>query len=139
MSMKSQLRLHLLSLFGFFFIVYFAFMIYFTQMQYINKVTYEVEGQFEQILSDRLKYSTESVSTTIYMTDKIGIEQILRLAEIYNRAKVTDPYPIDKDAYSLYDQDNLSGSKKIYNAGVTCNGPMPAGEDALKQLQNIWE
>ena len=67
------------------------------------------------------------------MADKIGIDQILRLAELYKNAKEIDPYPIKKDAYSLYDQGKLEGetTKKVYNAGVTCNAPMPEGEDPL--------
>ena len=67
-------------------------MIIFTQSNYITEVVDVVNGQLQPILSDRLKYSTESVSTTIYMADKIGIDQILRLAELYKNAKeVTAP------------------------------------------------
>ena len=134
--------MHLLSLFGFFFLVYFTFMIIFTQSNYITEVVDVVNGQLAPILSDRLKYSTESVSTTIYMADKIGIDQILRLAELYKNAKEIDPYPIKKDAYDLYDQTKLEGetSKMIYNAGATCRGnKLPEGEDPVRQLQHIWE
>ena len=116
-------------------------MIIFTQSNYITEVVTVVESQLEPILRDRLKYSTESVSTTIYMADKIGIDQILRLAELYKNAKEIDPYPIKKDAYSLYLQSNLpNASTKIYNAGVTCQGDtLPPEQWPLTQLQHIWE
>ena len=74
LPMRYQLRVHLLSLFGFFFLVYFTFMIIFTQSNYITEVVTVVNSQLEPILRDRLRYSTESVSTTIYMADKIGID-----------------------------------------------------------------
>ena len=129
MPMRYQLRVHLLSLFGFFFLVYFTFMIIFTQSNYITEVVTVVNSQLEPILEDRLKYSTESVSTTIYMADKIGIDQILRLSELYKNAKEIDPFPIRKDAYSLYPQSKLVGetTKKIYNAGVSCSNGLPEG------------
>ena len=77
-------------------------MIIFTQSNYITEVVTVVNSQLEPILRDRLRYSTESVSTTIYMADKIGIDQILRLAALYMNAMVIDPFPISKDAYQLY-------------------------------------
>ena len=116
-------------------------MIIFTQSNYITEVVTVVNSQLEPILEDRLKYSTESVSTTIYMADKIGIDQILRLSELYKNAKEIDPFPIRKGAYSLYPQSKLVGetTKKIYNAGVSCSNGLPEGQDPLTQLQHIWE
>ena len=115
-------------------------MIIFTQSNYITEVVTVVNSQLEPILRDRLRYSTESVSTTIYMADKIGIDQILRLAALYMNAMVIDPFPISKDAYQLYSQSKLSDPNlKIYNAGVTCNGELPEDQYPLTQLKHIWE
>ena len=62
-----------------------------------------VTGHLAPILQDRLTFSTEAVSTTFYMIDKLGIDATLRLSEFYEQAQSTEfPFPIKADAYPLF-------------------------------------
>ena len=87
LPMRYQLRVHLFSLFGLFFIIYFLFMYIYTKVQYVSELVNIVSDQLKPILEDRLQYSTQAVATTFYMIDKLGIDSTLRLSGMYNRTK----------------------------------------------------
>jgi len=146
LPMRYQLRVHLFSLFGTFFIIYFLFMYIYTKVQYVSELVNIVSDQLKPILEDRLVYSTQAVATTFYMIDKLGIDSTLRLSGMYKRTESYQPFPIraDADGYQLYQQSDFNGKtdKRIYNAGVSCSNGLPAAPangDPLKQLKHIWE
>ena len=83
LPMRYQLRVHLFSLFGIFFVFYFLGMILYTQLSYVREVVWVVTGHLDPILKDRLQFSAEAISTTFYMVDKLGVDATLRLSELY--------------------------------------------------------
>jgi len=74
-----------------------------------------------------------------YMIDKLGIDSSKRLSGVYQKATEDVPFPIRADAegYELFDQADLEGNEKVYNAGATCRGSSDFAP--LKQLRHIWE
>ena len=54
LPMRYQLRVHLFSLFGIFFVVYFLGMLIYTQLSYVKEVVGVVTGYLDPILEDRL-------------------------------------------------------------------------------------
>ena len=110
--MRYQLRVHLFSLFGTFFLIYFVFMFIYTKIQYVDELVLIVGNQLKPILESRLKYSAQAVATTFYMVDKLGIDSSMRLSGMYKRAFSYNPFPILEDAvgYELYSQDNFNGN-----------------------------
>jgi len=124
LPMRYQLRVHLFSLFGTFFVIYFLFMYIYTKFQYVSELVTIVTDQLSPILTDRLEYSTQAIATTFYMIDKLGIDSTMRLSGMYMRTFDYNPFPIKANApgYELYDQEDFGGTvnKRIYNAGVSC-------------------
>ena len=78
--------------------------------------------ELQPVISDRLIYSTQAVSTTFYMVDKLGIDSSLRLSMLYHNTVNFDPFPVNAkaDGYALFDPRTLSGDERVYNAGVAC-------------------
>ena len=148
LKMRYQLRVHLFGLFGLFFILYFIFMIAYTKIQYVHELVDIVSRELQPVIKDRLIYSTQAVSTTFYMVDKLGIDSSIRLSDVYYNTKNFDPFPIkaDADGYKLFDASTLTGDQRVYNAGVACrNKKEPRDVDdlptsaPLKQLKHMWE
>ena len=101
--MRYQLRVHLFSLFGIFFVVYFLGMLIYTQLSYVKEVVGVVTGYLDPILEDRLQFSAEAVSTTFYMVDKLGVDATLRLSEFYEQSQSEEfPFPVKVNAYKMY-------------------------------------
>ena len=100
LPMRYQLRVHLFSLFGIFFVLYFLCMLLYTQIRYVNEVVRVVTGHLDPILEDRLQFSAEAVSTTFYMVDKLGVDATLRLSEFYEQSQSEEfPFPVKVNAY----------------------------------------
>ena len=100
LPMRYQLRVHLFSLFGIFFVLYFLCMLFYTQIRYVNEVVRVVTGHLDPILEDRLQFSAEAVSTTFYMVDKLGVDATLRLSEFYEQSQSEEfPFPVKVNAY----------------------------------------
>ena len=100
LPMRYQLRVHLFSLFGIFFVLYFLCMLLYTQIRYVNEVVSVVTGHLDPILEDRLQFSAEAVSTTFYMVDKLGVDATLRLSEFYEQSQSEEfPFPVKVNAY----------------------------------------
>ena len=66
--------------------------------------------ELEPVITDRLIYSTQAVSTTFYMVDKLGIDSSLRLSMVYHNTVNFDPFPVkaDADGYKLFDPRTIS-------------------------------
>ena len=111
LKMRYQLRCHLFSLFGMFFLLYFIFMIAYTKIQYVHELVDIVSKELQPVIKDRLVYSTEAISTTFYMVDKLGIDSSLRLSNVYRNTANFDPFPVKADApgYRLFDPSSLTG------------------------------
>ena len=110
--MKVQLRIHLFSLFGIFFVLYFVFIFIYTQIAYVKELKNTVDDQLDPIIEDRLVYSTQAVSTMFYMIDKLGIDSSKRLSGVYQKATQDTPFPIKANAegYELFPQADLEGN-----------------------------
>ena len=140
MEMSTQLWINLGCTFFWFFIVYFGVMFAFTSVMYVNQMSEKVDDQMNQILRNRIEYSTQALATMFYMIDKLGVDSSIRLSEMYKKAAELNPFPIKEDApgYELYEQSVWNKGEKVYNAGATCqnNDIAPA---PMKQLKHIWE
>ena len=142
--MKFQLRIHLLFLFGCFFIAFFLFLFLFVRYYYSDKVLENLSTEWWPILRDRLVYSSQSVSTAFYMADKAFIDSAVRLRNLYEQANSDDqPFPINPDAYThikpeqVEDADN-DGSP-IYGLSAYCNTVEGQNNEAIKKLHQVWE
>lgn len=140
--MRYQLRVHLFTLFGAFFLAFFIFLALYAKYFYQNAVVDNLSTEWPGILQDRLIYSSQSVSTAFYMADKAFVDSVVRLSNLYEEASV-DPFPIRQDAYPLVSADQLTEDKVIYGLAAYCNFE---GNDRLKdnykaveRLNHVWE
>ena len=102
--MRCQLRVHLFTMFGSFFVAFFVFLELYAQVSFKNAVVNNLSTEWPGILQDRLVYSSQSVSTAFYMADKAFIDSLVRLRNLYELAS-KEPFPIKTDAYPLVTLD----------------------------------
>ena len=55
----------------------------YTSVAYVDELAEQVQPQLEQILTNRLEYSTQALATMFYRIDKLGLESSERLSGIY--------------------------------------------------------
>lgn len=75
--------MHLFTLFGCFFAAFFIFLTLYAKYVYQQAVVDNLSTEWSSILQDRLVYSSQSVSTAFYMSDKAFIDTTLRLKALY--------------------------------------------------------
>ena len=81
--MRYQLRVHLFTLFGGFFLAFFIFLALYSKYFYAVAVAESMEKQWPEILQQRLEFSAQSVSTAFYHADKAFIDTVARLQHLY--------------------------------------------------------
>ena len=81
--MRYQLRVHLFTLFGSFFLAFFIFLWLYAKYSYQQAVVDNLSTEWPDILENRLVYSSQSVSTAFYMADKAFIDSVMRLKTLY--------------------------------------------------------
>ena len=81
--MRYQLRVHLFTVFGLFFLAFFVFLALYAKYFYQGAVVHNLSTEWWGILRDRLVYSSQSVSTAFYMADKAFIDSAVRLRDLY--------------------------------------------------------
>ena len=101
--MRYQLRVHLFTLFGCFFMAFFIFLALYSKFVYQQAVVDNLSTEWPGILQDRLVYSSQSVSTAFYMADKAFIDTAVRLSKLYTEAS-REPFPVKSDAYPHVDE-----------------------------------
>ena len=79
------MRTHLFSVFGVFFICYFVFLFFYTNYFYMQRLEYNVSQQYDLVFENRLKESSDSLSSVVYYLDSYGIDSVLRLSDVYQR------------------------------------------------------
>ena len=123
--MKYQLRVHLFTLFGMFFLVYFLGILLYANFDYKSLVVKNIQPYWAPMIQNRLEYATQSVSTTMYMADKVASDAAVRLQRIYSLAAVTKDtshlFPVKHTAYPLFeDFARLERGEVVYGAGAYC-------------------
>ena len=99
-TMRCQLRVHLFTLFGSFFLAFFIFLAFYAKYFYQMAVVDNLSTEWPGILQDRLIYSSQSVSTAFYMADKAFTDSVVRLRNLYQEAS-KDPFPIKRNSYPI--------------------------------------
>ena len=117
--MRYQMRVHLFSLFIMFLMIYAIFMIFYSYNIYQSAVVNNLKPEWPRILDNRLTFSTESISTALYMIDKIFIDSAVRMSMVFKLA-MRDPFPIKANAFDLYDASDLESGMRVYNGGAHC-------------------
>ena len=84
--MRYQLRVHLFTLFGSFFICFFIFLTLYAKYFYQQAVVENLQTEWPGILQSRLIYSAQSVSAAFYYADKAFIDSVSRLQKLYQVA-----------------------------------------------------
>ena len=102
--MRYQLRVHLFTLFGCFFMAFFVFLSLYAKFFYQEAVVDNLSTEWPKILEDRLIYSSHSVSTAFYLADKAMIDTIVRLSKLYEGASM-EPYPVNSDIHPRVRED----------------------------------
>ena len=104
-QLQTQLMINLCTIFIIFFLLYSLVVFFCTKYVYLEYFKETVDADLDPILEDRLDYSTQAISTTFYMADKLGIDVALRLSGVYYSSTTYNPFPIRADAegYQLYD------------------------------------
>ena len=85
LPMRVQMRIHLILLFGAFFVCYLVFLFLYTGLFYAEKIRQEASLQFEDVLDSRLDQSAQALSTVAYQSDKLAVESLLRLTDVFSR------------------------------------------------------
>ena len=80
---RYQLRVHLFTLFGTFFLAYFVCLFLYAKFYYQDSVVENLSTEWPGILQDRLVYSSQAISTVFYMADKAFIETLMRVSILY--------------------------------------------------------
>ena len=80
------MRVHLFSLFVLFLVIYAVFMIFYSYYVYERAVVKNLRNEWPTILDNRLIFSTESISTALYMVDKIFIDSSMRMSKLFEAA-----------------------------------------------------
>ena len=96
--MRYQMRVHLISLFILFLMIYAIFMIFYSYKIYQSAVIHNLKDEWPGILNNRLTFSTESISTALYMIDKIFLDSAVRMSMVFKLAN-REPFPIKADAF----------------------------------------
>lgn len=104
--MRYQLRVHLFTLFGCFFLAFFIMLAFYAKYFYQTAVVSNLSTEWPGILQTRLVYSSQSVSTAFYMADKAFIDSVVRLRDLYEAAS-KEPYPIKDDAYPIVTEEQI--------------------------------
>ena len=141
--MRYQLRVHLFTLFGCFFMAFFIFLALYSKFFYQQAVVDNLSTEWPKILEDRLLFSSHSVSTTFYMADKAFIDTLVRLSKLYEGAS-KDPFPIKTDAYRGVTEDDIKGlsdGMALYGLNPYCDFPSADKEKykAIYRLHQVWE
>ena len=118
--MRYQLRVHLFTLFGGFFLAFFLFLSLYAKYFYQAAVVSNLSTEWPGILQDRLIYSSESVSTAFYFADKALIDSVDRFKELYIEAK-KEPFPIRDGAYPSVTPDMVADGQVVYGLSAFCN------------------
>ena len=79
-----------------------------------------LQSEQSSILQSRLIISSQSVSVAFYMADKVIIDSLHRLQDLYMIAN-RDPFPIKVDHFNLVTQDELADRKTIFGRSAFCN------------------
>ena len=112
--MRYQLRVHLSTLFGSFFLAFFVFLWVYAKLYYQDSVVSNLSTEWPGILQDRLTYSSESISTAFYMSDKAFLDTLVRVENLYREAS-KEMFPIRQDAYPFLTQDQArQGEDGLY-------------------------
>ena len=77
--MRYQLRVHLFTLFGGFFLAFFIFLAFFAIYYYKASVVDNLKPEWQPLLEDRLIFSSQSVASAFYMADNAFIDTVTRL------------------------------------------------------------
>jgi hypothetical protein len=81
------MRIHLFFLSALFLVCYIVFLYLYTTQLYVNTVLDLASERYDAILSKRLLDSSIALSTVVYNIDKVGIDSVLRLADVFARVK----------------------------------------------------
>ena len=111
--MRYQLRVHLFTLFGIFFFLFFICLASYAKIHYQTNVVKNLSKEWPKILNDRLVYSSQSVATAFYMADKAFVDSIVRLQKLHIEAS-KDLFPIRTDAYPTVAESALANGAVIH-------------------------
>ena len=81
------MRIHLFFLSCLFLVCYIVFLYLYTTQLYVNTIIEKASERYDTILTNRLIDSSIALSTVVYNFDKVGIDAVLRLADIFTRVK----------------------------------------------------
>lgn len=98
--MRYQMRIHLFFLSCLFLVCYVVFLYLYTTQLYVNTILDKAEDRYDAILTSRLVDSSIALSTVVYNVDKVGIDAVLRLADVFARVKaaVSKDYLVGKNS-----------------------------------------
>ena len=92
------MRVHLCTIFGGFFLFFFILLGFYAKFFYQEELVKNMATEWPALLEDRLQYTSQSVSTAFYMSDKAFINAMFRLRNLYEEAS-KDSFPIKTNAY----------------------------------------
>lgn len=107
---------------------------YFYQVAVVDNLSTEWPG----ILSDRLEYSSQSVSTAFYMADKALVDAVVRLRNLYEEAD-KEPFPIREDAYPRIRPEQVANGEVVYGLSMFCDTEEGRSNKAIHRLHQAWE
>ena len=123
LPMRYQMRTHLFLLFGIYFILYFIFLYVYTNQIYVKYLFEQVSKRYDDIVFKRFIDGATAFSTVVYLTEKIGIDTVLRLTDVFSRinTEVQHGYYIGNNLsiqnYKLFHQADLNNTD---SQGMTC-------------------
>lgn len=85
--MRAQVRIHLFTLFGGFFICYLVFLILWIRFYYFREFEKYLQLQYDRVLDKRMTESAWALSMIVYQSDKIGVDSVIRLTNVFKRLK----------------------------------------------------
>ena len=119
MPMRYQMRVRLFSLFILFLVLYAAFMVIYSYSIYEYAVITRLNPQWPNILQKRLEFSTESISTALYMVDKIFIDSSMRMFELFSQADKS-LFPVNEEAFDIFDASEFDVGQRVELQGSYC-------------------
>lgn len=81
------MRIHLFLLAILFLIVYLIFLFLYTTQLYVDYLLDKAKERYDDVLTARLAQSSIALSTVVYYIDKLGIESVLRLSDVFTRVQ----------------------------------------------------
>ncbi len=111
--MRYQMRIHLFLLAILFLIVYLIFLFLYTTQLYVDYLLDKAQERYDDVLTARLAQSSIALSTVVYYIDKVGIESVMRLTDVFTRVQkeVTRGYFIGNNNsapnFKLLHQDDI--------------------------------